>query len=216
MVLKGNFLINSQTKFLGILLDSTLQWKGHIELITPKLCASCYVLRTLSQIMSKEVLVMVCFSYFHSIMSYTIIFWGTSAYSNNVFKLQKRAIRLITNSDTKEPCRKLFRQLNILTFYSQYIFSIICVVIKNDDIYVRNVDIHSRNTTNNFDFHITPTNLAIHQKSTYYMGRKIFNSLPSYIKEEIHNVRKFRRLLKHFLYCKNFYTLDEYFDYKEG
>ena len=66
------------------------------------------------------------------------------------------------------------------------------------------------------DFHITSTNLAVYQKSTYYMGQKIFNSLPSYIKEEIHNVRKFRWLLNNFLYCKNFYTLDEYFDYKEG
>jgi hypothetical protein len=81
---------------------------------------------------------------------------------------------------------------------------------------VRNVDIHGRNTRNNLDFHITSTNLAIYQKSTYYVGRKIFNSLPSYIKEEIHNVRKFRQLLKNVLYCKNFYTLDEYFNYKEG
>ena len=38
----------TQTKFLGSLLDSTLQWKGHIELITPKLSAACYALRTLS------------------------------------------------------------------------------------------------------------------------------------------------------------------------
>jgi hypothetical protein len=113
---------------------------------------------------------------------------------------KKRAIWLITNSDRKEPCRKLFQQLTILTFYSQYIFSIICFVIKNENIYVRNVDIHSRN---NLDFLITSTNLTIYQKSTYYMGQKIFNSVPSYIKEEIHNVRKFRRLLKNFLYCKN-------------
>ena len=48
------------------------------------------------------------------------------------------------------------------------------------------------------------------------MGRKIFKSLPSYMKEEIHNVRKFRRLLKNFICCKNVYTLHEYFDYKEG
>jgi hypothetical protein len=164
----------------------------------------------------KQVLIMVYFSYFHSIMSYGIIFWGTSAYSNNVFKLQKRAIRLITNSDRKEPCRKLFQQLKILTFYSQYIFSIICFVIKNEEMHVRNVDIYSRNTRNNLDFHITSTNLAIYQKSTYYLGRKILNSLPSYLKEEIHNVRKFRRFLKNCLYCNNFYILDEYFDYKEG
>jgi hypothetical protein len=77
------------------------------------------------------------------------------------------------------------------------------------------LDIHRRNTRNNLDFHITSTNLAINQKSAYYMGWKIFNRLPSYIKEETHNVRKFRRLIKNFQYCNNFYTLDEYFNYKE-
>jgi hypothetical protein len=103
----------SQTKFMGILLDSTLQWKGHIELITPKLCAACYALRTLSHNISRQVLVMVYFSYFHSIMSYGIIFWGTSAYSNNVFKLQKKGqynwLLILTRKNHAENCFSNFK-----------------------------------------------------------------------------------------------------------
>ena len=57
------------TKFLGIIMDSTLQWKAHIDSLPMKLNAACYAWRTLQPIMS-QVLVMVYISYFHSIMSY--------------------------------------------------------------------------------------------------------------------------------------------------
>jgi len=57
------------TKFLGLIIDSTLSWKYHINEITPKLNKACYVIRTLTFLRSSEVLKMVYFSYFHSIMS---------------------------------------------------------------------------------------------------------------------------------------------------
>jgi hypothetical protein len=74
-------------------------------------------------------------------------------------------------------------------------------VVKNEEIYVHNVDIHGRSTRNNIDFHITSAKSAVYQKSAYHMGWKICNSLPSYIKEEIHNVSHY---LKTFFTVKTF------------
>jgi len=48
--------------------------------------------------MSPETMRMVYFAYLHSILSYGIIFWGNQSYSDKIFKIQKRAIRIITNS----------------------------------------------------------------------------------------------------------------------
>jgi hypothetical protein len=62
------------TKFLGIRMDSTLQWKAHIDLLSMKLNATCYALRTIKHTLSQQVLVMVYFSYSHSITSYGITF----------------------------------------------------------------------------------------------------------------------------------------------
>jgi hypothetical protein len=73
------------TKFLGIMMDSTLQWKAHIDLLSTKLNDTCYALT-----MSPKILVMVYFSYFHSIMSYGITAWGASPHCTNIFKLQKK------------------------------------------------------------------------------------------------------------------------------
>jgi hypothetical protein len=77
------------------------------------------------------------------------------------------------------------------------------------------VGIHGRNIRNNLDFHITMTNLTICQKGTYYMGLNIFNKLSSYIKEKFNNESEFKRLIRNFLYCNNFYTLEECFSYKD-
>ena len=78
------------TKFLGIIMGSTLQCKAHIDSLLMKLYTPCYALRTLKLITSQRVLVIVYFSYFHSIMSYCIIFWGASPHSISFFRLQQQ------------------------------------------------------------------------------------------------------------------------------
>ena len=60
---------------------------------------------------------------------------------------------------------------------------------------------------------VTATNLTICQKGIYYIGQKIFNNLPSDVKDKIDNEREYKRLIRNVLYCNNFYSLEEYFDY---
>jgi hypothetical protein len=93
----------------------------------------------------------------------------------------------------------------------QYIFSALCFVHKNKEPYIGNVEIHDRNTRNNLDFHVATTNLTIGQKGIYYMGQKMFNSLPSCIKDKINTRREFKRLIRNFLYCNNFYIIRQLF-----
>jgi hypothetical protein len=75
------------------------------------------------------------------------------------------------------------------------------------------VEIHGKNTSNNLDFYVTTTDLTICQKGIDYNGQKKFNNLPSDIKDKINNEREFKRLIRNFLYCSNFYSLQEYFNY---
>jgi len=95
---EGNYVKNSpQTKFLGLTIDDTLSWKTHIDHIMSKLNTACFAVRMLQPIMSSETLGMVNFVYVHSILSFGIIFWGNQPHSEKIFKLQKRAIRIITH-----------------------------------------------------------------------------------------------------------------------
>jgi hypothetical protein len=109
-----------------------------------------------------------------------------------------------------ESCRELFGKLKILTFYSQYIHSVLCFVCNNKEHYIHNLDIHDRNTRYGSDFHYPTSNLALYQKSTYIMGLKVFKNLLSNIKDKVHDIKAFKWLIKNFLYHNTFYTLEEY------
>jgi hypothetical protein len=58
-------------KFLGLTLDNTFSWKSHIDAIVPKLSSACFAVKPF---LSLESLKKVYFSYFHSIMSYWLVF----------------------------------------------------------------------------------------------------------------------------------------------
>jgi len=44
--------------------------------------------------------------------------------------IQKRGIRILTNAGARDSCTELFKKLEILPLYSQYIFSLSIFVIK--------------------------------------------------------------------------------------
>ena len=123
------------------------------------------------------------FPYFRSIMTYGVIFWGNSTDRNNVFKRQKRAIRLITNSSNRTSCRGLFKELDILPLHSQYILSLAIFVVKNMEIFIPNSDIHTNNTRSKSNLFLPLTRLTKCQKGVYFAGIKIFNYLRENIKK---------------------------------
>jgi hypothetical protein len=81
------------------MLDDTLSWKSHLDHLESKLSSACFVLQTLQPLVSERT---IYFSYIHSILSYGIIFWANCSDSNKIFKLKKRAIRIITRSKNRE------------------------------------------------------------------------------------------------------------------
>ena len=98
--------INS-SKCLGLIIGNTLSWNDHIAALTSKLNKACYAIRAIKPFMSLNILRMLYFSYVHSVMSYGIIFWGNSHHSNNIFKIQKGIIRIITNTGSRDSFRQL-------------------------------------------------------------------------------------------------------------
>jgi hypothetical protein len=145
--------------------------------------------------MLQETKRIIYFSYFHSVMAYGIIFWSTSPLSINLFRLQKRVSIIITNSRNTDSCRELFKKLQVLPLISQYIFSLLLFVVKNREQLKFNSEIHNNNTRYN-NFHYPICNLTVFQKGTYYFGMKVFNNLPSSIKNLNNDTKQFRFALK--------------------
>jgi hypothetical protein len=157
---------------------------------------------------------MVYCSYFHSIMSYGIIFWGNSGHSNLIFGLQKKAVRIMMGLRCRESCRKHFKGLNILTLKSQYIVSLCLFVINSRHRFEANSEMNNVKTRTRHDLHYPRSQLSVFQKGVYYTGIKVFNGLPVSIKELSTHTQQFKQELKNFLFCHSVYTLDEYFNFK--
>jgi hypothetical protein len=150
---------STETKFLGLIIDETLSWSQHIDQIATKLCSACYALRNLKHIVPQSTLRTIYYAYIHSILSFGIIFSGRSSNANKLFILQKKIVRIITNSGVRESCREAFKNMQIMT-YSQYIFSQILFTVNNKHLFTPSNEIHKYKTRNNTDLHLPTVNIT--------------------------------------------------------
>jgi hypothetical protein len=102
-------------------IDKHMNWKTHIGQITPKLSSACYEIACMYHLTNIDSLVMINYSYFHSILTLGIIFWGFSTDVKWVFRLQKKAVRIMMGVNSRTLCRPIFKKFKILTVPAQYI-----------------------------------------------------------------------------------------------
>jgi len=169
---------------------------------------------SIRQIMPINTLKTVYYSHFNAIITYGLPFWGNSPHSTKIFIMHKRIIRIMMGYRNTVSCRSLFKRLGILPLISQYILSLLLFVFKNKQFFILNSENHSKGTRQLNNLHHPITNLTIYQKGAHYMGIRIFNNLPPYIKEISNNILKFENCLKRFLHIHSFYSLEEYFQHK--
>jgi hypothetical protein len=133
-ILHGNKTIAKvyNTKFLGLTLDNTLSWGTQISIIS-KLSSASFALRVVKPFLSQDSLIMVHYSHFHSVITYVLIFWENSHYSNIIFRLQKIIIRIVVGIRSRDSCREHFNTLKILPLQSQYVLLLLLFVVDNGD-----------------------------------------------------------------------------------
>jgi hypothetical protein len=68
------------------------------------------------------------YSNFHSCLMYGIILWGGDNESKTIFKLQKKALRIISDVSNRTSCRQIFKRV-------QYFNTAIFTHIRSDMFY---------------------------------------------------------------------------------
>jgi hypothetical protein len=112
------------------------------------------------------------------------------------------------NSSKNASCRQLFKESNIIPIQSQYIFSIFLFVTKNKGQFLFNSQVHKINTRQTSNLSLPTANVATHQNGVYYSGIKIYNHLPTVIKDLFGDKNKFKLALKRYLLHNSFYSLE--------
>ena len=106
----------NETKFLGVIIDDKLSFQQHIKQTENKISKGLYALRTIKNILPKKHLKLIYHALISPHLSYGIPFWHNSTKQrlHRLTILQKKAIRIITNSQYNAPSSPLFKQERIL------------------------------------------------------------------------------------------------------
>jgi hypothetical protein len=153
-----------------------------------------------------NILKIVYYSYFNSIINDGLPFWGNSPHSIKIFRMQKNIIKIMLGCRKRVSCRNLFRKLNISPLASQYIFYLMLSVIKNKNQFIVNSEIYSINTRQHCNLHQPILNLTEYEEGIYCTGLRVYNSLTPYIKDTLDDPKNFELQLKQFLYLHSFHS----------
>jgi hypothetical protein len=91
-------------------------------------------------------------------------------------------------------------------------YSLLLFTVENKHLFTADNEIHKYNTRNNNNLHPALANLTKYNKGPYISGIKVFVHLSQYLKTLVHNPKH----LKRFLYHYSFYSMEEYYEYKEN
>ena len=98
--------------FLGLTIDETLSWAQHVDIVKKKVSKAIGIFYRLKNIFPMETM-MILYKYLvASYLNYGLLLWGTE--SDKVLTLQKKAIRLISNSSYISHTNPLFIQHKLL------------------------------------------------------------------------------------------------------
>lgn len=119
--LKGGSVVLEQLRdkpirFLGVSIDSQLNYKSHIQIIQKKLSTALYFMRNSRNVLTEKAIKFLYYSLFHSNLVYAIQLWSTASATliDGLFKMQKKAVRLITESVYNAHTEPLFKKTGIL------------------------------------------------------------------------------------------------------
>jgi hypothetical protein len=88
------------------------------------------MIKSLKDARSPLVIRSIYFAYFHTHLKlkYWLVFWGGDSKSKTIFKLQKRAIRIISGVNRLSSWGQLFKDLNLLPLPCMYILKSVCYI----------------------------------------------------------------------------------------
>ena len=103
-------------KYLGVYLDETLNWGSHCCTLSKKLKRANGMLCKARHFVPKDELKTLYYAIFSSHLTYGSQIWGqvTTSFNHNIFKLQNRALRIITFSDFRANSSPLYIDLKVL------------------------------------------------------------------------------------------------------
>jgi len=210
-------------KFLGVYFDVELNFKHHVKTICTRVSRALYMLRTCKNFLSENSLKTLYYSLVHCHLVYGNQIWGCASESviTDLYRKQKAAIRIISNSSYRAHTEPIFKRLNILPLPSLIEFfklqfmqrfiqghlppSFNNVWITNE---ARRSETVSMSLRNHDDFYIPVSRLKNLENKPLYAFPKAWSQLTDHSITIVRNCAEFNAKLKEYLLGKLSYTVN--------
>jgi hypothetical protein len=166
---------NAEIKFLCIQIMDTLRWHSHTQLLPGKLCKVVFMVKSLKEVLSLNLIWNIYSTKFHWIHRFGILFGGGGGgaggggtggeLTTRILRIQKHVIRSTVGVSSRIFCRQLFKELNILTLISLYTVEVICYIRKHQQFVQIYSNIHTYNTWRKIDIHSQSYNTDLYHRN---------------------------------------------------
>ena len=194
--------------YLGVYIDSKMQFKTNIKLIEVKIAKAVGILNKLRFFFSPETtLLLLCYALVHPHLLYALPVWGCTfpSYLRKLQCLQNKAIRIIFNSNRLTSVTPIFHALEILKIEDlfkyevgklMFQFSKKTLLVCFSSLFTYTSAIHNRSTRSQSLNNLYLPNYSTRrcQRCICFQGTKIWNSISSEIK--ILSYNRFKICLK--------------------
>jgi len=194
----------AEIKFLGVTLDDKLTFKKHVQNTSNKIASSVGIMYRLKPLVQARTLTSIYFALVQSHLTYAILAWGKTAYTNlrRIRSLHKKAVNYVSPTNGLIPeTQKKFMSLDDLyhlhslcklfnclkTDHSEHFRSYLRSLIPNHPISTRRA--------NNGSFNIPYHRCQRSQQSFVYHSISYWNVLPDSVKI-IDELSKFKKTIR--------------------
>lgn len=139
--LRGSILEEKQTtRFLGIELDSNINFKEHLKALKKKLNLTLMMMRALRPTIDQKSMVDIYYCFFYPHLIYGIEFWGHASNTQlkSIQSLQKNALRIIRGIKPGRHVSENFEKMKIMPLHMLFEYRVLKLLLKSysiDDIF---------------------------------------------------------------------------------
>ena len=196
-----------------MIIDRFLKWNEHINSVRCKLNSSIYVINRVKNLLPKRLLLNLYYTLIQPYLSYGITLWGSTytKYTNKLFLLQKKALRIINKVSYLHHTNELFHNCKILKLadiyqleISKYMYKFSSKMLPTNiqTIFTTSQSYHNYNTRNKNNPCIQKYKSEQAINSICHKGPQIWQKVPNSIKSS--------RTLPCFKYKYKNYLLNRY------
>ena len=202
-------------KVLGLFIDKNMSWNIHIDNLCRELSKLIGLLWRNRHLLPYHCRLLFYNSFILPRIDYCLPIWGNSSIQgmNKIWRLQKKAVRLICNVPFDAPTADLFKNLRFMNIFERHLYQLCISVFKilsshnspmSNLISLQNYS-HSYNLRSNTDFvslEVPFPHKESFKKSFYYSAPFIWNRLPGNARSAP-SLAIFKKLCKSYILSMN-------------